>query len=52
MMESTYEQHVLEHGPSCAGREFCPEVEWQCALKMLSSCCFKSQKTEVLLPDS
>lgn len=33
MMESTCEQHVLERGPSCTGREFCPEVDSSVPLK-------------------
>lgn len=36
MMESTYEQHVLDRGPSCTGREFCPKVDGSVPLKCFS----------------
>lgn len=49
MMESTYEQHVLECGQSSTGREFCLEVDGSVPLKCLSL--IKSQRMEVLLPD-
>lgn len=36
MMEPTYEQRVLERGPSSAGRVFCPKLGGSVALKCFS----------------